>query len=258
MKTFYGNFSENTEKGIYKNGGKIKPLSNIELEEEKTNNNINSSLNYENKSSSVEDNNIFDSSLENRDDFLYGNDFSQSKTPLQLGNTRNSLYINGSPIISIGKNILIPLLLILFVCIIYLLIWFYFLGFSGYLMKKMFNFCFLIYIISHILSIFINPGIPSFKYHKTINDLLKKIMINELDVTKCKMCNLTHKLIHKISHCDKCNICYYEYDHHCTWTGHCVGMYNKYFFGIFILSLFFFILICFASIFVAIIKVIVI
>ena len=258
MNIYYENYSQNTTENTLQNEGKVKPLSYNDIEEEKSNNNINSSIDYQNKSSLVDENRIPYSYHKNNINYLYNNDFSINKTPLQLGNTRNSLYINGSPIISIGKNILVPLLLILFVCLIYLFIWFYFLDFSGPLIKKMFNYFFFAYIISHILCIFINPGIPSFKYHEITIDLLRKKRINELDVTKCKMCNLIYKLKDKISHCDKCNICYYEYDHHCTWTGHCVGKYNKYLFGIFIFSLFFFIIICFASIIVGIIKMIMI
>ena len=35
---------------------------------------------------------------------------------------------------------------------------------SGPILQKIFNYSFLIYILSHALSIFLNPGIPSFKY----------------------------------------------------------------------------------------------
>ena len=55
---------------------------------------------------------------------------------------------------------------------------------------------------------------------------LKSKEINELDCTKCKICNLTYKLTDRIGHCDKCEICYYGYDHHCIWIGHCIGKYN--------------------------------
>ena len=189
------------------------------------------------------------------ENYLYGNDFSLNEKPLKMGNTRVCFFIQNYPIISIGKNILIPLLLILFICLIYLFIWNYFLNISGNILKKVFNYFFLGYLISHVFSIFLNPGIPSFKYNKIIKKKLSKNKINELDVSSCLTCNLTYKMKDKINHCKICNICYYEQDHHCIWIGHCIGKYNRIFFGIFVFTLLFFIIICLAMIFIKIIKV---
>ena len=40
------------------------------------------------------------------------------------------------------------------------------------------------------------------------------------------------------SHCDLCDICIEKYDHHCVWTGHCIGKNNKITFYIFVPSIF--------------------
>ena len=186
---------------------------------------------------------------------LYNNNFYQNKKPIKLGGTRNCLYINNYPYISIGKNISIPLLVILFMCLTYIYIYYFFFKESGPILQKMFNYCFLCYIISHLFSIFLNPGIPSFEYNLEIKEKLKSKEIKELDCTKCKICNLSYKLIDRIGHCDKCEICYIGYDHHCIWIGHCIGKYNGIFFVFFIISIFFFFLICLAMIFVKILKV---
>ncbi len=37
----------------------------------------------------------------------------------------------------------------------------------------------------------------------------------------------------KIEHCEDCNVCILNYDHHCVWTGKCIGKYNYYAFYIF-------------------------
>ena len=178
------------------------------------------------------------------ENILYGNDFSLIDKPSEIGSTRICLYINDFPIISIGKNILLSLLVILFVCIIYIIFWYYFFNTTKFILQKMFNYFFLIYLISHTLAIFINPGIPSFKYHKKVINDLRQLKINELDCSRCNICNLSYKLKDNINHCFTCNICYYEYDHHSFWIGHCIGKYNKYFFIIFIFSLIIFITIC--------------
>ena len=192
----------------------------------------------------------YDKSLEY---ILYNNNFFILRKPLRLGGTRNILYINNYPYISIGKNISLPLLVILFICCIYIYVFYFFFDESGYVLQKIFNYCFVIYLLSHLFAIFLNPGIPTFEYNNQIIEDLKTKKLNELDCTKCKICNLNHKLKDKIGHCEKCEICYFGYDHHCIWTGHCVTKTNAIFFILFIMTLFFFILICFAMVFIKIV-----
>lgn len=55
---------------------------------------------------------------------------------------------------------------------------------------------------------------------------------------RCKKCNI---LIYKnmgVCHCLTCNICVMDHDHHCPWTGKCIGKYNLYPFYVFVCSLF--------------------
>ena len=199
--------------------------------------------------------NNFESDKKFIDMLLYNNNFNLIKKPQNLGGTRNCFYIKNYPYISIGKNISLPLLLILFICLTYLYIFYFFFEDCGFALQKSFNYCFLIYILSHSIAIFLNPGIPSFEYNKQIKKDLVSKNINELDCTRCKICNLNYKLIDKIGHCEKCEICYFGYDHHCIWTGHCVTKTNGLFFIIFLMSIFIFILICFTMIFIKIIKI---
>ena len=211
--------------------------------------------NYSKEFSSYDEKRNFNNYQKNHEIILYNNNFYEHQKPLNLGGTRNCLYINNYPYISIGKNISLPLLVILFMCILYIYIYYFFFEDSGLLLQKSFNYCFLLYIISHSLSIFLNPGIPSFEYNNEIKQGLKSKNLNELDCSKCKICKLHYKLIDRIGHCEKCEICYFGYDHHCMWIGHCIAKNNNMFFILLILSLFIFIFICFAMVFVKILKI---
>ena len=49
-------------------------------------------------------------------------------------------------------------------------------------------------------------------------------------VTVCQFCNIFRE--QGTSHCYDCNACVLELDHHCPWTGKCIGKYNlRYFYG---------------------------
>ena len=206
--------------------------------------------NYSKDFSSYEEKRNFNYNSKNKDIILYNNNFYSNKKPLNLGKTRNCLYIKNYPYISIGKNISLPLLVILSMCILYLYFYYFFFEGSGLILQKGFNYFFLLYIISHILSIFLNPGIPSFEYNNKIKEGLKTKKLNELDCSKCKICKLHYKLIDKIGHCEKCDICYFGYDHHCIWIGHCIAKNNNIIFVLLVLSVFIFIFICFAMVFI--------
>ena len=221
----------------------------------KDNDNLSFSITNKNTSFTQDINNISTLTLELKENCLYGNDFSLTLKPWNLGKTRVCLYIKYIPIISIGENILYPLLLIVCVCIIYIVIWFFFFNDSGTSLQKLFNYFFVIYLVSHLLSIYINPGIPSHKYHQIVKNDLKEKKINKFSCSKCKKCNLCYKLKDVVGHCNECNICYFGYDRHCFWIGHCIGKYNKLFFICFALSLFTFLLLCLTMIVVKVLKV---
>ena len=40
-------------------------------------------------------------------------------------------------------------------------------------------------------------------------------------------------------HCFDCNVCVEGYDHHCPWTGKCIGKKNLAFFYVFLISILF-------------------
>ena len=105
------------------------------------------------------------------------------------------------------------------------------------IIKILFVLNYLIYIISYLLTMLVNPGIPERKYYaKNIKNDNKTILLY------CKKCNILVPKKFKISHCVDCNICVKEQDHHCPWTGKCIAKYNIKYFYIFVNSLLIFFL----------------
>ncbi|KAL4491259.1 hypothetical protein ABPG72_021645 [Tetrahymena utriculariae] len=83
-------------------------------------------------------------------------------------------------------------------------------------------------LVSFMLTALKNPGISSAKYQ----------ILNEQDVVSikryCKPCQILRPK--GTSHCYDCDVCIKEYDHHCPWTGKCIGYGNLQVFYIFVMS----------------------
>jgi len=110
----------------------------------------------------------------------------------------------------------------------------FFVGQNYLLIKILFILSYLIFITSYLCTILINPGIPGREYY-TKNILNKNI--DKTQWVKCSKCNIVIPKNLKSLHCDDCNACIIGYDHHCPWTGKCIGKYNLKYFYIFVNSL---------------------
>ena len=207
-----------------------------------------------NSTNITQGNNTSSFNLNINENCLFGNDFMVFEKPRKLRKLRNYLYIKNYPLISIGNSIVYPLLLILIVCLIYIIFYYLYYSNSVSLLKKSFQISFIIYFISHILLITINPGIPTFKYHQFTKYNMKDKKADKFSFSKCKKCNLIYKLKDNISHCQKCNICYFKCEKHFFWSGHCVAKNNKLFFITFVISIFIFGVTCLTMIFIEILK----
>ena len=132
--------------------------------------------------------------------------------------------------------------------IIYISLTYVFISFLIYNINSLsiiiFHFIFYILLISLLFTFLINPGIPKRKYY--INNYKNQ---KSKKNTKCKVCNIRVPKDLNICHCVDCDICIINYDHHCQWTGKCIGKGNSIFFHIFIISLFCYIIISFFNIF---------
>ena len=88
-------------------------------------------------------------------------------------------------------------------------------------------------LITHLLSMFKNPGYVPIPYKQEPNYLETS---NNIEVTNgsllpdrndlyCKKCNNPRPL--RSHHCKVCGKCTLKMDHHCHWVANCVGYYNQ-------------------------------
>ena len=85
--------------------------------------------------------------------------------------------------------------------------------------------------LSYTYTSIINPGYPK-------NTIGRTFGIPKNDYYFCDYCRFYLRKTSYGSHCDLCDICIEKYDHHCIWTGHCIGKNNKITFYIFVPSIF--------------------
>ena len=104
---------------------------------------------------------------------------------------------------------------------------------------------YLIFIISYIYTVLINPGIPDKQYY--IGYYKNKKIGDKNNWKKCSKCNILIPKKLKVVHCNICQVCIREQDHHCPWTGKCIGKYNLISFYIFVNSLLTYIIMIFVS-----------
>lgn len=77
---------------------------------------------------------------------------------------------------------------------------------------------------------------------RTVTNRRKPLLIsemtshNEVRYVECGICRIDRPTT--ASHCYTCGICVDELDHHCPWTGKCIGKKNLFFFYMFLWSLF--------------------
>ena len=88
---------------------------------------------------------------------------------------------------------------------------------------------FILFLITYLMTVLINPGIPSRNYY---NGFCKSK--NNSELNRCSKCNIIVPKTFKIRHCEICDVCVMNYDHHCPWTGKCIGRYNIIFFYFFL------------------------
>ena len=90
-------------------------------------------------------------------------------------------------------------------------------------------FVYLLFLISYTYTVLINPGYPKNDIDSITGEPRKKFYF-------CNICRLWASKEKKTKHCPDCNICVEGNDHHCPWTGKCIGSNNFIPFVIFIVS----------------------
>lgn len=183
-------------------------------------------------------------------DTLYGNNYSQYyfnnhrllsqkyKNPKKLGNLYTYLYFKGQPIIAIGlKNITLVLLYESILHISFILMMKFMIPGVYTYMKYMMIVFYLNCFLSHSFIFFINPGIPSPDHYMKIYTKTQKYLSLDYQERKnflqCEICNIIVHSKDKVEHCEECDICVKNYDHHCYWTGKCIAKNNFWAFNTF-------------------------
>ena len=101
----------------------------------------------------------------------------------------------------------------------------------GTIMRILGHISFWSYFLSYTHCSLFNPGYPK-------NNFGRNFGYPRSEYTLCSSCNFYVKKSHYSHHCFDCDICIENYDHHCPWTGHCIGKNNIYTFYVFIGSSF--------------------
>ena len=97
---------------------------------------------------------------------------------------------------------------------------------------------FSIYFISYSGTFLLNPGYPE----RNEDSLIGRPKIR---YKYCNECEIYERVDRKISHCNICGVCIEGHDHHCPWTGKCIGrktlcFFNTFLYSILVIILYFF------------------
>jgi len=91
---------------------------------------------------------------------------------------------------------------------------------------------FLLFFISYTYLFLANPGMPVINENSYEGKPRNKYKF-------CNECKIWVSNKKTTEHCFDCNVCVEGYDHHCPWTGKCIGKRNIIFFYIFITTVLF-------------------
>jgi hypothetical protein len=186
--------------------------------------------------------------IKEKDNYLYGN-YIKKKKPYKCGNVYCFIYINDSPLFTLGSQYYYPILLFLLNNLFFFSVNKFIYGYFSMLLKIAGIIIFIIVNYTQLFTCLVNEGIPSRKWFLSniiINYLIEdEDVYNEFNTKKyqiCRKCNILIDKSLKIIHCDICNLCCEFYDHHCPWVGKCIGKNNALSFRIFVYSNILFIL----------------
>ena len=106
-----------------------------------------------------------------------------------------------------------------------------FFKYTSKFMKILGNILYFIFLFSYSYTALINPGFPKYDIDSVTGEPRKKFYY-------CSSCKIWVSREKKTLHCSDCNICIEGLDHHCPWTGKCIGNKNLISYYIFVPSSF--------------------
>ncbi len=83
----------------------------------------------------------------------------------------------------------------------------------------------------------LNPGIPDRNLQKYSPEYVESLSKSN-SLGYCSRCKIIRRPGSDTQHCADCDVCVEGYDHHCPWTGKCIGKGNSRYFYTFLASTF--------------------
>jgi hypothetical protein len=190
------------------------------------------------------DNNFNNNNIENyNNDFVNNTKSNQRQTPgilnrklskyfyMRLGNTFTFFGDNdGSPLIVIGPHWPMYICFCSSICIGFAFFFYYFWDSMYFSLKIIGIFIFLTFVFSYTMTFLVNPGIPKYDENAIMGQPREKYRF-------CDACKIWINMDKNTAHCFDCNVCVEGYDHHCPWTGKCIGKKNLNYFYTFLISI---------------------
>ena len=139
---------------------------------------------------------------------------------------------DGSPLIVIGPHWPMYICFCSFICIGYICFFYYFWENMSLIIRIIGVIVLLMFFISYTITFLINPGIPKYDENSIMGQPREKYRF-------CNLCKIWINMDKNTAHCFDCNVCIEGYDHHCPWTGKCIGKNNLKYFYIFLMSILF-------------------
>ena len=133
----------------------------------------------------------------------------------------------GNPLLIIGPHWGMYVCFCGIISLLMILIYIYLWKNLGPIMKILGKIIFWTYFLSYSYTSLINPGYPK-------NTEERKNGLPRKNYYYCERCKFYIKKNTSTTHCYECDICIEKQDHHCPWTGHCIGKNNLWSFYIFI------------------------
>ena len=177
------------------------------------------------------------------EDYLYGNNYINYNLKNKCSNLCfNSkikkmgilpvfCFIKAKPIIVLGVKT--TYLIVIYEIILhtsFIIIYYTILNFIRESMKDLLIIIYLTSFFCHLYIYLFNPGIPSIDhYYKRFIQSKNYMKMSENEKKNyyvCELCNIIVNHNENIEHCEDCQICVENYDHHCFWTGKCITKRN--------------------------------
>ena len=150
----------------------------------------------------------------------------------KVGNTYTffSYKNDGSPLIVIGPHWPLFLGFNCFITIGFICFAYNFWKFLNFFFRILGILTYCLFSVSYTLTSILNPGIPIYDKNAIMGLPREKYK-------KCNICKIWVNIDNNTEHCDQCNVCVEGYDHHCPWTGKCIGKNTSKYFYMFITSI---------------------